>query len=256
VRLKKVIFSAVIMFVFITSKISAYAQGITLDGQFNDWSDKPELTDPQGDEEPPEDILSVKWFPDAESGNLYFYVERLQLGDKKNDKDKDKDENDDDNEYIDENEIYDDIVNNLLPGGNSRFEYWVLNARFSSEKGDRLAVIINHPPSRKVSVYLYDEDGDYLWSVTGKWGEDKGKDKDGGKRIEFYIPFSQLVDSIQSGYFIKLLLRCENDRVPDSGEIIISTINTYPALTVTILGLFVISGLVIFGLNRRFALKK
>ncbi|HHV98670.1 MAG TPA: hypothetical protein GXX36_03710 [Clostridiaceae bacterium] len=250
-RLRNVIFSATIIFVFITSTISAYAKGITLDGQFNDWSDKPGLTDPQGDEEPPEDILSVKWFPDVESGNLYLYVERLELGDKKNDKDKDKDGNDDDDEYIDENEIYNDIINNLLPGGNPRFEYWVLDARFSSEKGDRLAVIVYHPPSRKVSVHLYDEDGDYLWSVTGKWGEDKKE----GKRIEFYIPFSQLVGSIQSGYFIKLFLRCENDRVPDSGEIIISTVSTFPVLTVTILGMFVVSGLIIFGLKRRYALK-
>ncbi len=263
-RLKNVIFSSIVSFVFITSTISAYAERITLDGQFNDWADKPGLADPQGDEEPSEDILSVKWYPDVESGKLYLYCERLELGDKKDDKDKnngkgdseDMEDDDKGDEYIDENEIYNDIMNNL-PGGNPRFKYWVLNAYFSSETGDKTALIVYHPPSRKVAVQLYDEKGDYLWSVTGKWGEDKKE----GKRIEFYVPFSQLVSSVERGILIKLAIQCKHDRVPDSGEIIISTISTFPALTVSLLALFVISGLAIFclkgiRLRERIALKK
>ena len=184
-----------IIFIFImfcmNLPLKAYAAtNIALDGNFCDWSDKPYLVDKAGDETPSQDLVLVKWFPDTSSGNLYFYAERLSGKDDSKHK---------------------------------SFEDWVLNLYIEGELGQRRITVDFHPPSSFVDITLYDNKGNYLWSEKGKWGDDK----EPGTRIEFMVPFEDIVSSITSGYQLSAYFVSGTDRVPDNGIISISTISTF-----------------------------
>lgn len=183
--------------------------GIIPDGSFDDWDDKPALTDKQADETASKDLISVKWYPDTSSGSLYFYAERLS--------------------GVDEDKT-------------NQFEDWNLNLFLSGDRGERKATIDFHPPSQYVDVTLYDENGEYLWSEKGKWGDDK----DFGTRIEFGIPFEYIVSSITSGYQVSAYFESQNDRLPNDGIISISTISTFPAQTMFAVVIVCLSLFVIF----------
>jgi hypothetical protein len=250
-RFKKVVFLFLIALQAFLTPLTAYASGISLNGDFNDWSDKPLVTDPMDDEQPFRDLIEARWFPDMEEGNLYLYCERVIGEDKKNENGEDEDGWYDE-EYENGGVVYDDIYEyvfgNVL-NGNRRFNYWLLTAEFSSDLGIgiRRAFICYHPPSRKVHVKLYDENMNYLWSANGRWGEDKNS----ARRIEFYVPFDQLVGSVESGYQLSLSYTCGTDRLPDNGDIIISTISTFPVGTSVVLALLVIAGLIWVMMKKR-----
>jgi len=229
----------------IFSSFPVYASGIGLDGDFEDWDDKPELNDPMGDEIPSKDIVLVKWHPDAGEGNVYFYCERSARSDKKDKKNEEKeledeygiyDENFDENEHGD-NDIYNDVRNNYL-NNNMRFAYWVFYVNFLSELGKRQARVFYHPPSRRVVVLLFGAQNELLWSAHGKWGDKKNI----ARRVEFYVPVSYLAVSIQSGFSVDLFYLSGRDRAPDSGFITISTISTFPYATVMVLSILTITG--------------
>lgn len=239
---KRLILLLIAAAVVFTSPLAVFASDIKLDGNFDDWNDKPELSDLQGDEDPEYDVIAVKWFPDMEENKLFLCLERFGSGDKKDDrdkgKDKDKGKNQDEDQdeedfeegsvnlndlFNDVNDIIDDIIKGVF-NNNRRFRYWFLSADFSSELGNRKAYILYHPPSRRVFVLLFDISNLYIWSANGKWGENKKT----ARRIEFYVPLSALVSSTTGGYQVDLSFASGGDRIPDSGTIKISTISTFP----------------------------
>lgn len=198
-----------ILFIVMPFTLSSAASGITLDGSFNDWTDKPTLDDKHGDEIPSQDLICVKWYPDISNGSLYFYAERLS--------------------GVDENK-------------SNQYEDWELNVFLSGDKDQRKATIDFHPPSQFVQVTLYDSKGKYLWSEKGKWGDGK----DPGTRIEFEIPLGYIVSSITSGYQVSSYFTSGSDRAPDEGIISISTISTFPLQTMFGVGIVCLVLFVIF----------
>jgi hypothetical protein len=194
---KRIFVSLIVLLLILLPTLSVAAAGeITLDGNFDDWTDKPSLADKQGDETPSRDLISVKWFPDISSGNLYFYAERLS--------------GEDDSKH-------------------KSFDDWELNLYIKGDLGLRKLKLDFHPPSHFVDSTLTDEQGLYLWSEKGKWGDDK----EPGTRIEFRVPFEYIESSTTSGYQVSAYFESEEDRVPDNGGISISTISTFPIQNLT-----------------------
>ena len=181
---------------------------IELDGNFVDWESMPDIMDNAGDESPQSDIVSIKWFPDTVSSNLYLYCERLDgLVDKKN---------------------------------NSKAVDWNFQVNFIAGGNQSIAFVDYHPESKQVTVKLKDEDNKLIWSGKGKWGEDKYT----ANRVEFYVPLSYITGNIQTGYQFDMSFSSESDRAPDSGFITVSTASTFPWLTAVLLVLW--SVLIIF----------
>ena len=78
--IKIMMFLLLIIFTFATKTFAqntpVKTSGITLDGNFEDWVGKPELSDPKQETKGPwQDFLEVKYIADNEY--LYLYVERL-----------------------------------------------------------------------------------------------------------------------------------------------------------------------------------
>ncbi|MDP4092063.1 MAG: hypothetical protein Q8920_01730 [Bacillota bacterium] len=208
------------------------ASGITLDGNFSDWADKPSLSDPKGDESSFMDMVNMKWYPDSSAGNLYLYCERQQ-GSGNNTKGNSKEK---DLKYDD---LYKDIIGNF--NSNSyKYTYWLFSANFKTDSGNRTAYVFYHPYTRWVIVLLLNEKGQYLWSTGGLWGDDENT----ANRVGFYIPLSQLASSTKSGYQVELYYQSGRDRAPDSGYITISTISTFPVFTASVSVLIVLSGFI------------
>lgn len=200
----------------ITFPSIALASEISLNGNFDDWSGKPQLNDAPGDEAAFNDFSQVKWFPDNSEGKLFLYCERLAGSEKKGNKDD-----------------------------------WNVTVNFTTEMGNRRAYVLYHPSSRIVSVTLLDADGHFIWSAEGKWGEDKGS----AKRIEFYVPLSYLVNSMKSGYQFNMLFTSGNDRVPDNGAVTVSSVSTFPWQSSIVLAGFASAGLLTVRIKRKGRIK-
>lgn len=180
------------------------ASGITLDGQFSDWTDKPGLQDTRSNVPAQQDMVSVKWLPDSSDENFYMYCERL--------------------DGMNENKNNPNAVD------------WDFEVNFSSDQGTRTAFVSYHPESRFVDVSLKDARGDSLWSSKGKWGDDKYS----ARRVEFSIPLSFLASSPSSGYQFDMSFNSSYDRVPDTGSITISTASTFPYFSAVLMLLWVL----------------
>jgi hypothetical protein len=199
--------TALLVLILLLLPMQVFAASITLDGQFSDWTDKPQIMDLQGDEKPEGDIISSGWYPDTSDSNLYIYCKRLSGLDQNKKKPVD----------------------------------WNFEISFKTNSGNRTAFVYYHPESRQVEVTLIDNTGHYLWCGKGKWGEDKAS----GQQVEFYIPLDFLTGCIPGGYQFDMFYTSGNDRVPDRGAITISTASTFPIYSAIILAAFVILGLVI-----------
>lgn len=187
--MKKIVTLFIILLIFLTPLIS-YAEGIDLDGSFDDWKGMPGITDKLYEDNPAFDILDIRWFPDENNDRLYLFAERLGVDDEE-------------------------------PG--KKFMDWDFEILFSVNGQTVIGKVKYHPPSEQVDIRLEEEDGSYIWSAKGKWGEDKYA----GRRVEFFVPVSVLTGSTTGGYEIKMFVNSGKDRIPDRNEIIISTVSTY-----------------------------
>lgn len=212
-KFKLYVFLIVVFAVFFFSVPKALADNITLDGEFDDWNDKPYIEDHSEDEDIEKDIVMVRWFSDFNDMNLYLYCERLA--------------------GYNEN----DINGNRK---NPHAEDWELKVKVNvrGDGGRRRADVSYHPESRRVRINLFDGSGNYLWSAHGKWGDDKYT----GERIEFFIPLYYLVESAPGGYEFDIIFVSSSDRTPDSGAVTVSTISSFPKYTAVILVLLVLGG--------------
>lgn len=129
---KKVLFiiNVLILIIFSYSTVKA-ATGIMLDGSFTDWINMPSLADPAKDEVARNDIVTVKWYPDNTSGNLYLYAMRLA-------------------------------------SGNSD---WRFNVFLTGDLGQMQVSIYYKRLNRSVNVSLYNSKNNRVWSASGKWGD-------------------------------------------------------------------------------------
>lgn len=181
------------------------AEGVIVpDGSFSDWVGMPEIVDNTGDESPQLDIVSTKWFPDTISSNLYLYCERLDG----------------------------------LEGrhNNSKAVDWNFKVNFDAGGNKSTAFVDYHPESRQVAVRLVDGNGELIWRGKGKWGEDKYS----ANRVEFYVPLSYIVGSIQTGYQFDMNISSASDRALDTGSITVSTASTFPWMTAVMLMLWIV----------------
>lgn len=122
----------ILILIFSYFPVSA-ASGITLDGNYSDWSDKPYLNDTVGDEYSYNDIVTVRWYPDNTAKRLYFYLERKA----------------------------------------SNYSNWSSTVYLKGENGVYSADIYYSYNNGNVNVYLYDSSNRLVWSVKGKWGDVK-----------------------------------------------------------------------------------
>lgn len=206
--IKKLI-GVVLIFILVIGmpSVQGIASGIDLEGQFVDWQDKPYLVDNIKDPAGYQDIVKVGWFPDPKSESLYLYSERRSGS------------NED--------------------GKGRKFEDWDFDVFLQGENGLVNAKVHYHPPSRQVDVRLMDEKGKYLWSVKGKWGEDK----DAGQKVEFYIPLNFMVSSTSAGYTFDLYFESGQNRIPGEGTVKISTVSTFPYQSSIVLFLVALLGM-------------
>ncbi len=110
-----------------------FASDIILDGQYDDWDDKPFVTDPAGDATDIEDFVKIAWYPNGDDQRLYIYFERFGGA-----------------RYTRTWYPYMDIV--------------------IGESIYRVDLKIN-PRNKRVKVWLYDDFGSLLNYSTGKWGD-------------------------------------------------------------------------------------
>jgi hypothetical protein len=61
------------IFILIFSK-NVYCIDIVLDGSFDDWSDKPVVTDKTGDGIEANDIVDTRWYANTIENRLYIYL--------------------------------------------------------------------------------------------------------------------------------------------------------------------------------------
>lgn len=188
---KGMIFLILLIAALFVIQTRAFANGIDLDGQFNDWEDKPSL-ESSGQYSGEAAIRLVKWFPDLSTGMVYFYAERFSA------------------------------TEEGVP-----FTDWDFDLYLKGDLGVKKLHIHYHPPSKFVDVDLTDEIGRWLWGEKGKWGEWR----DSGKAIEFRVPFEYIVGNTHAGYQIEAYFETGDNRLPESGMILISTISTYPYVT-------------------------
>jgi exosortase family protein XrtG len=195
----KIAATIIVILIMVSVPVQAFAESITTDGEFGDWTGKPGMQDRQGDGLPSADIIQAKWFPDSSASKLYLYCERLDgmNGDKKN----------------------------------PRAVDWNFQVGFSGDCGKNIAFVSYHPESRQVEVKLVDAFNRYLWSAKGKWGDDKYT----ANKVEFYIPLEFLAGSPASGYQFDMSFLSIPDRMPDCGFIKISTASTFPWTTTVLL---------------------
>ena len=167
--------------------------GVSLDGYYGDWNDKPFITDPVGDGDINQDLIQVGWYPDIVEHKLYLYLKRS-------------------NKYKPGKwDSYIDITVGT--------EIYYININSNTNSG-------------KVGVWLYNKSKTLLWYGSGYWCDNL--------RVEFYIPLNGIVDTGGAGYSMEVNVFTSSDRVPDQGNIIISTISTYPMFTLIISGLIII----------------
>lgn len=181
--------------------------GITLDGEFNDWNDKPNynlsITNSSISQ-----LKSMSWYPNINDGSLYINIVRI-LND------------------IDKNKLAD-------------FDGSIY---FEGDLGERRLDINYHPPSQMISLDLYDSNQSRVWSDKGKWGDKKYVEGEDNK-LEFYVPFRYLVSNTTSGYDIDMYLESSSKKIPPAGIIKISTASTFPytvsavCIALAFLGLF------------------
>lgn len=112
--------------------------GITLDGAFADWTDKPYLSDRTRDESAENDLVTVRWYPDRTNGNLYLYAERL---------------------------------------GANKHQDWTFTVSLRGDKGSITLVVDYKVTSGQVNVRAYDLSFRQLWAAKGKWGDEKESGK-------------------------------------------------------------------------------
>lgn len=132
VNKKIILINVALLIIFFKYTIFAIT-GITLDGSFNDWSDKPSLSDTVGDEAVNYDIITVKWYPDDTAGNLYFYSERSA----------------------------------------SANSDWSFTTYLSGDLGAFQENVSYKRVNGTVSLRLYNSSNTQVWSASGKWGDIK-----------------------------------------------------------------------------------
>lgn len=102
---------------------------------------------------------------------------------------------------------------------------WTFTIHFITDNGPKISEIVYNSISGELTVTLYDGiQGTYLWGMSGMWTSND-------KELEFYIPIDYLATSIESGYKIDMHFENYFDKVPDDGEISISTVSTFPLYT-------------------------
>ena len=167
--------------------------GITLDGRFGDWADKPYVADTVGDGDFNEDLIKVSWYPDVAQNRLYMNLTRSSR---------------------------------YKPGKWDSYVDIIVGT-------ESYHISINcNTNSRKVGVWLYDKSYTLLWYGSGYWSDNID--------VEIYVPLTGIVDVGGSGYTMDVYAFTYSDDVPNQGPIVISTISTFPILTLIISGLIII----------------
>ncbi|NSW50944.1 MAG: hypothetical protein HPY85_00375 [Anaerolineae bacterium] len=140
--------------------VKAQSAGISLDGDFSDWTGKPCVGDAIGDSQPTLDIASFCFFSDMNNQVVYFMFERSGSSNAPTDWMIRIDVNDD-GDYSDPEDRLIDIRYNL-----------------SANKS-------------LVDVAVYDGSGSYVTTIASKadWGESS---RDGGARVELGVSFGNL----------------------------------------------------------------
>ncbi|PKM56708.1 MAG: hypothetical protein CVU98_09855 [Firmicutes bacterium HGW-Firmicutes-3] len=117
---------------------------------------------------------------------------------------------------------------------NSANRSWKAYIDINSEGNFFYIDIRSNPNSGKADIAIYNEAWVLLWKTTGYWCDSYNS--------ELYIPMSYIANVSEAGYGFEIYVRTDSDKAPDVGPIIISTISTYPTITLFIVFIIVIAG--------------
>jgi hypothetical protein len=214
------------LFLCLITTRSSLAANIVVDGVFDDWAGKPNLSDPAGDVTPARaDLTALYWATNTGDPTTYFMIQRA------------------------------------FPGGNNNAQvfyriYVDTNCNGSYAEATDRAIYVTYNPGQNpgntvVSVYAGNNPGQaggLIATHSGNWGDPTGPSPNGGTRTEVGVSFADMGISANQqicfwlGSYQTLSDATFVDRIPASGDI---TWTPIPALDYPLLAL-VVGGVVVF----------
>jgi hypothetical protein len=213
----------------ITTK-SSLAANIVIDGQFGDWTGKPNLTDPAGDVTPARaDLTDFYWAMNPGDPTVHFMVQRVYPGTQGN-----------------------------VKGYYRIFVDTGCNGNYMN--GNDRAIYVTYDPSQSqglttVDIFMGNKAGQAppLATYSGNWGDSLSSPTTGGTRTEIGVSFADLnISSNQQicfwlGSYDNYASSSYIDRIPGSGDI---TWTPIPALDYPLLAV-VVGGVIAFVWKRK-----
>ena len=204
------------------SFIPASTGNIAIDGAFSDWAGYPNLPDPLGDADKERgDLAAFYWANNGGAEVSYWMIERHPA--------QNEDEGKNDNEDADGSEQTKKVKYTIYIDADN-------NGNFTEEEDRR--VLVDYQPRNNDSIVRVrvkrGRGGMTISSINGDWGESEAE---GGQRVELQVSWDDL--GITRGDVIRMYVESNwNDRVPDSGDIQLSS--------VTVLGYWIL-GILLMG---------
>jgi hypothetical protein len=214
-----------------------------MDGEFEDWEGQAYLDDPYDDTKHHwDDVRYWYWATNDGVSSLFFMIQRFEHAGENQEKD---------NKIVDEDPAYAIPIESGISEGKDKdkkqVHYTIFvdldnDGRFS-EAHDGTIFVAHYPKYGGLTLVNVFGPGQYH-VYTGMWGD---SDDEGGRRVEFQVPFSYL--GIQTGQVVRMVLfatdkrtdwtepdhisdyedlvdKREADRVPDHGDLQWSPIST------------------------------